>query len=115
MAIVQHHLNTGMRYTDIVEGQRARLGDFVIVKVNDPDADLWIIRRGSIDKVGQPTRDFEKERIGIKITATETLDRGYLYYALLHLFNQGHWKGIATGTTNLVSIKTGDVLNIPLG
>jgi hypothetical protein len=52
-----------MKYSDIVESQSARLGDFVTVKVNDPNADLWIVRRNSIDLVGEPKREYEKERI----------------------------------------------------
>jgi hypothetical protein len=103
-----------MKYSDIVESQSARLGDFVTVKVNDPNADLWIVRRNSIDLVGEPKREYEKERIGITIN-TDALDRGYLYYAMLHMFNRGYWKGIATGSTNLMSIRTSDVLNVQIG
>jgi hypothetical protein len=100
---------------DIVESQRVKLGDLVTAKLNDPEADFWLVRKNSVERVGEPVKEFDKEKIGIKVTRTDLLDAKYLFYMMTHLFNQGIWRGVATGTTRLVSIKTGDVLNIAVG
>lgn len=102
-------------WIDLFESRGHRLGDFITAKTNDRDADFWIVRRSSADLVGEPKKEFDPERIGIKVVNTEALLPDYLYYVMQHLWMTGRWRSIATGTTRLVSIKTGDILNIPLG
>jgi hypothetical protein len=102
-------------FMNIVEGMSVRLGDLISAKVGDPNADFWIIRRGGADTVGEPTREFAPERIGIRVTATDMLDSRYLYYMLEHIWRSGYFKQKATGATNLVNIRVADVLNLPVG
>ncbi len=33
-----------------------RVKDFAAVKVNFPEADFWLIRKGSAEKIGSPVR-----------------------------------------------------------
>ena len=102
-------------FINLVEQAQLTLGDLVEVRTNFEDADFWLIRRGSEKEVGRPVKEYDKERFGIKVVRTEVLDANYLYYVMMHLHAQGVWKQIATGTTRLVSIKTKDVLSIPIG
>lgn len=37
------------------------LSELAKIKTNFPEADFWIIRQGSEDKVGSPTRKFSPE------------------------------------------------------
>ena len=40
--------------------------DVADIKISFAEADFWITRKGSIKEVGRPTKDFNKEKIGIK-------------------------------------------------
>lgn len=102
----------------IIEEQQPRptkLGDLVKVGTNMQDADFWITRRGSIDKVGHPSKDFNKEHFGVKVTRPDVLDPRYAYYMMQHIANTGHYKQHAVGSTNLVNIRAEHIINIPLG
>lgn len=81
----------------------------VSVKTNFSDADFWLIRKGTPDKVGTVTSTFDKEHIGLKVTDTEKLLPQYLKYLMQYMQQQGFFKSRATGTTALVNIKVADV------
>ena len=105
-----------MRFTEIIsENSGNRLKDIAKIATNMPDADFWLIRKGSDKTVGKPVKEFDPSRIGIKIVKTDVLDPNYLYYAMMNLHNQGHFTRIANGTTNLVNITVNDIANIPIG
>ena len=103
---------------DITETEQSggtRLKDLATVATNMPDADFWLIRKGSDKTVGTPVKEFEPSRIGVKIVRTDVLDPNYLYYAMMHLHNQGYFARLAVGTLKLVNIKVSDVANISFG
>lgn len=91
------------------------IGELCEFKVNFPDADFWLIRRGSEDAVGKPVNEFNPENIGVKVIATDVLDPRYLYYVFLHLHGQGVFVQMAHGTLRLKNIKISDIKNIPIG
>jgi hypothetical protein len=91
-----------------------KLQDYAIIKTNFPDADFWIIRRGSENMVGKPVDEYSTEHIGIKVTNEKILPK-FLYYWFINFHNTGYWKTVSTGATRLVNIKTQDVKNIPVG
>jgi hypothetical protein len=91
-----------------------KLGNFTEIKTNFPDADFWLVRKGSENSVGKPVKDFTPEHIGIKVLHTDKIDSNYLYYVFLNLFNKGFWKQFMQGTLNLKSIRTDDVKNLGL-
>jgi len=91
-----------------------KLCDICTIKTNYKEADFWLIRRGLASRCGQPTRQFNKEHIGIKVNQTNILLPDYLYYALLNVHYQGHWERIASGTLSLVNIRVSDVRSIEL-
>jgi hypothetical protein len=95
-----------------VGGVRVLLGLIAEVKTNMPDADFWLMRVGSEATVGTPVRKFAADYIGIRITMRNLLHEDWLFHALTFLQKQGHWKAVATGTTNRKSIRTEDVKNL---
>lgn len=90
-----------------------KLGNVTIIKTNFPQADFWLVRRGSVNTVGTPTREYAPEHIGIKLTTDQVLPE-FLYYWFMNFHNTGYWKQVASGTTNLVNISTQDVKSIPI-
>ena len=55
-----------------------KLSKLTITKTNLPEADFWIVRRGSLKTCGEPTRTFNPELIGIKVVRTDILLPDYL-------------------------------------
>nr|WP_235660979.1 hypothetical protein [Pseudomonas savastanoi] len=45
---------------------------------------------------------------------TDIILPDYLFYALMHVHQQGYWERLATGTLNLVNIRVSDVQRIEL-
>jgi len=89
-----------------------KLSDFAVIKTNFPEADFWLIRRGSMSQCGKPVRAFYSEHIGVKVTRTDLLLPDYLYYVFLHIHNIGYWEPLTHGTLSLVNIRVQDVRNI---
>lgn len=92
-----------------------KLFNIAKVKTNYPDADFWLIRKGSESNVGKPTRIYSPEHFGIKVEQTQIIIPDYLYYALTHLHNVGYFRRIAKGTLNLKHVTRVDVESIRLG
>jgi predicted nucleotidyltransferase len=92
----------------------SKLGLFINAKTNFPDADFWIIRRGSEEKVGKPVKEYNPEHIGIKVTAIDKLDPKYLYYLMEYVYSKGYYKPLVHGTLNLKNIKISDILGIDI-
>jgi len=103
-----------MRATEFILNESAgvRLGDLAAVGTNMPDADFWIVRKGSEKTVGKPIKEFEPQRIGVKVIRTDVIDANYLYYLIVHLHSKGYFAQRANGVTNLVNIQVADVSGI---
>jgi hypothetical protein len=84
------------------------------IQTNFPEAHFWIVRRGSAERCGEPVRVFNTEHIGIRIERLDLLIPDYLFYALKHVHQSGHWEQVATGTLSLVNIRVSDVRSIEL-
>lgn len=95
--------------------QGRKLSDLCSVRLNDPDADFWVIRRGTPEEVGQVTKDFGPEHFGVKVRRTDILLPQYLYYAMMNLCNQGYYRPHLAGALNLKHIGVDVVKNISLG
>jgi hypothetical protein len=91
-----------------------KLKHVATVKTNLEDADFWLVRRGSVETVGQPVREFSEYHIGIKVNRTDLLLPDYLYYVFMHIHSTGYWERLANGTLSLVHITVSDVANIEL-
>ena len=83
-------------------------------KVNNPEADFWIIRKGSEKSVGSPTKEFSPEHIGVTVTQPDLVMPAYLFYVFEYLSQQGVFAQLSSGTTNLKNISINDVKNIPI-
>jgi len=90
------------------------LGDLISISTGREDADLYVIRRGSLESVGKPTKEYNKEAYGITIKDRDVLVPQYLYYMLMYVHSSGYFKSKAKGSTNLVNITKDDILNIPV-
>ncbi len=91
-----------------------QLQDLACIRTNFADADFWLVRRGSVATVGQPTKTFSPYHIGIKVKQTDLLLPDYLYYVFVHLHQSGQWQPFAKGSLNLVHICITDVKQIVL-
>lgn len=89
------------------------LGAHTEIRTNFPEADFWITRRGSADKLGSVSDTFNPESFGVR-NRNHQIDPTYLRYALEHVHNQGWYKGRGHGTTNLQNIRLEDVRSIPI-
>lgn len=92
-----------------------KLFNIATVKTNFQNADFWLIRKGSECEVGKPTREYHRERIGIKVDQPQIVLPNYLFYVLQALHGVGYFKRIAKGTLKLKHITVNDVEQIKLG
>ena len=99
----------------IIKIAQARLSDVCEVRINFPDADFWLQRKGSKENVGKPLKEFYPENIGIRVVRTDVLDPNYLYYVFMSLHNQGKFQQMCSGALNLQHIRVEDVRGIGLG
>ena len=91
------------------------LGDLCEFKINFPEADFWLVRKGSDKTVGMPVKEFDSERIGVKVIQTDVLDPQYLYYVFMHLQQSGKFIPLANGTLKLKNISIRDIKSISIG
>lgn len=96
----------------ITESNEPRLKHIAEVKTNFPDADYYIVRKGSRDTVGKVTNEFSPEHIGVKITHKGVLPK-YHQYAMQYAHMNGYWKPKAKGVLELQHINVDDVKNMP--
>ncbi|MBT26678.1 MAG: hypothetical protein CML60_09830 [Rhodobacteraceae bacterium] len=92
-----------------------KLFNITTVKTNFPEADFWLIRKGSFREVGRPTREYHPERIGIKVDQPQIVLSDYLFYVLTALHGIGYFERRAKGTLSLKHITVNDVEQIKLG
>lgn len=92
-----------------------KLFNIAKVKCNFPDADFWIVRKGSELTVGKPTRVYHPQHFGVKVDKTQIIISDYLYYALDHLHSVFYFKSLAKGTLNLKHLVLADIESIRIG
>lgn len=92
-----------------------KLKDYCKVKTNMQDADFWLVRSHSSDKVGMPTKVFSKDYIGVKVIETDVLSKDYLFYMMMMFYSVGTFKKWAKGTLGLKHIDVKDVEQITIG
>lgn len=97
----------------LVESTSPRLHHIADVKINFPDADYYVIRKGTPDTVGKITKEFSPEHIGVKINRTDVMDPRYHQYAMQYAHMNGYWKPKAKGALRLQHISVDDVKNMP--
>ena len=91
-----------------------RLKDLCEIKTEFPEADFWVTKKGDIDTLGKPTKEYDPEKIGVKVVRTDLLVPGYLFYVFEYLVINGAFASMAKGATNLKHISVDDVKNLPI-
>lgn len=91
-----------------------RLKDLASIRTDFLEADFWLVRRGGLETIGQPTREFSPYHIGIRVEQTGLILPDYLYYVCMHLHQTKQWQAFAHGTLTLVHLRVEDVKNISL-
>ena len=81
----------------------------VEAKTNSPDADFWLQRSGSVDKVGRPKRSYAEYDIGITVLDKSIILPDYLYYWFLNVYNKRYWEQFSYGSLPLKHIRVEDV------
>jgi len=79
-----------------------------IVRNNYPEADFWLINKGSEKRLGEPTKEFQPYLTGIKCPALILPDYGF--YVAMYLHQQEFWCQYAIGCTNLKSLKLSRII-----
>jgi hypothetical protein len=114
-AAKKHKANKPLLIKRIAESDDQRMismGSLCAIKVNYPDADFWITRRGSDKTVGMPVKQYSPEAIGIKVERTDLIAPDYLFYLVQYWHNSGIFKSMATGSLKLVHITVGQISKI---
>ena len=92
-----------------------RLKDLCEFRINFPEADFWITRKGDINSVGKPSKEFDPEKICVKVVRTDLLLPDYLYYVFEFLVMNGSFAAMSSGTTKLKNITINDIKNLKVG
>jgi len=98
----------GLASFNVKPGSRARaatvtLGEMAEVAIGLRDADLWLPRKGK--GKGEPTRTFDADHVGIRVTRTDVLLPEYVRYALQYLAMKGLWNEQAVTVANVKAIQ----------
>ena len=100
---------------------KMKLSELCDIRYNFPNADFWIIAKGSENKLGMPVEDTEdyQNKIGIKVKdeALDILYPKYLYYIFSHLYSEKYWQknSLIYGSLNLKNLRVEDVKNLRIG
>jgi len=78
---------------------------------NFPEADFWLINKGAIAQIGKPVKEYRSCLTGIKCNE-ELILPSFGFYACLHLYQTGIWRGYGRSCINLVSLRIKDIRNV---
>lgn len=81
-----------------------------IIRNNFPEADFWLINKGSESSLGKPTREFESYLTGVKCPALILPDYGF--YQCVYLHQQGIWCQHSIGSTNLKHLRLSTIIKV---
>jgi len=88
-----------------------QLKQIMEIRTNFEDADFWLVRKGSENMVGKPTKEFSMEHIGPKLNnaGQSIADPQFLYYYFMFLHGQGIWSKLSKGMGRLRHLSVSDV------
>lgn len=81
------------------------------IKNNFANADFWLINKSSINKIGEPIKEYRSYLTGIKCNENLIIPC-YGFYMCLHLYQTGIWRGYGRSCINLVHLRIKDIRNI---
>lgn len=91
------------------------IGDLCEFKTNFPDADFWLVKKGTRKEIGTPVLKYDPEHIGVKIIRTDVLVPKYLYYVFQSIQKEGVFEDLADvydGGKRVISINDLKALKI---
>jgi len=91
-----------------------KLKNLTNIQTNFESADFWIQRKGSINTIGKPTKEYNKENIGIQVLRTDKILPEFLFYLMEYVYSANHWQRYATGSTDMKNLRIEDVKNLEL-
>lgn len=94
--------------------QPTKFGHLVKLGTKMEDADFWVHRVHSPNKVGHPTTEYQPHHIGVKVTRPDLLNPRFAFYWMQHVANTGYFASRATGMSDRVNIKKSDIHDIPI-
>jgi hypothetical protein len=100
-------------YYKLENSEFFKLSNVADIKVNFPEADFWLTRKGTIKELGKPTKNFNKEKIGIKVTSNK-IDTNYLFYMIQYLHTNSFFEKEAIGVLDLKNIRVSTIKDIQL-
>ena len=70
------------------------ISNIATIKTNMGNADFWIIRKGSLARVGEPTKSFYSEHFGLKLNEVglSIFLPDYLFCVMLYVHDAGFYK-----------------------
>jgi orotate phosphoribosyltransferase len=90
-----------------------KLSNYINVKINDPNADFWIVRIHDEDKLGKPVNIFKPNHFGITVTSDKLLPK-YLFYIFEYLYISGYFRKKTKGILRKQHINKEDILSIEI-
>ena len=81
-----------------------------IIRSNFPEADFWLINKGSAKTLGKPVEKFESYLTGIQCPAL--IDSRYGYYICLMLYSNGTWEQRSHGSIALQHLRISDIKEV---
>lgn len=80
------------------------------VRNNFPEADFWMVNKGSAETLGTITKEFEPHLTGIKCPPMIVPQFGY--YLCEYIKQQGVWAAHAKGSINLKHLRITDIREV---
>ena len=81
-----------------------------VIHTNFPEADFWLINKGSAKSLGKPVKKFEPFLTGIQCPAL--IDPEYGYYLCLHLYSINTWSAYSCSSINLKHLRIRDIKEV---
>lgn len=81
-----------------------------IIRSNFPEADFWLINKGSTKNLGKPVKKFESYLTGIQCPAL--IDSEYGYYLCAYLHSLDTWSKYSRGSINLQHLRIRDIRQV---
>ena len=101
-----------MKHLHTFNENHASLHGILEIRTNMPDADFYIIRKGSDSSVGTPTKPgdpkLDAEKFGVKCNR-DVLLPDYLFYMVQYLHQSRAFQQFAHGTLSLKTLRKEDV------
>lgn len=92
--------------------QLKKMKEIAEIRTNFPEADFWLVRKGTPKKVGKPVQEFHPDYIGLRFDSSVAIS-DYFFYVMKAYHLKGTFEMMALGSLLLVHITVNDVGELP--